>query len=118
MKNYVIGIDMGGTAVKIGLFTEEGALLDKAEIPYHQVADGDTFTLGDAQVTVLRRDSGSVNDRSAVLNIRFGESTALLTADIAGGTQHWLADRDPAHHRSERGLTVATASMMFCEAIS
>lgn len=75
--------------------------LDKAQIPYHQVADGDTFTLGDAQVTVLRRDSGTVNDQSAVLSIRFGESTALLTADIAGGTQHYLADGDPARIKAD-----------------
>ena len=30
---YAVGVDMGGTAVKIGLFTEEGTLLDKAEMP-------------------------------------------------------------------------------------
>ncbi len=30
---YAVGIDMGGTAVKIGLFTAEGTLLDKTEIP-------------------------------------------------------------------------------------
>ena len=55
----------------------------------------------DAQVTVLRRDTGSVNDRSAVLSIRFGESTALLTADIAGGTQHYLADEDPSRIKAD-----------------
>ena len=71
--------------------------LDKAQIPYHQVFDGDAFTLGDAQVTVLHNPKGgTVNDRSAVLSIRFGESSALLTADIAGGTQHYLADMDPS----------------------
>ncbi|MBQ6509046.1 MAG: ROK family protein [Flexilinea sp.] len=31
--NYAVGVDMGGTAVKTGLFTEEGTLLDKAEMP-------------------------------------------------------------------------------------
>ena len=71
--------------------------LDKAEIPYHQVFDGDTFTLGGAQVTVLHNEhGGTVNDRSAVLSIRFGSSSALLTADIAGTTQHWLPDNYPS----------------------
>ena len=31
--NYGIGVDMGGTATKIGLFSKDGQLLDKAEIP-------------------------------------------------------------------------------------
>ena len=33
MANYIFGIDLGGTTVKLGLFTAEGALLDKWEIP-------------------------------------------------------------------------------------
>ena len=31
--DYVFGIDVGGTTVKIGLFTTEGALVEKWEIP-------------------------------------------------------------------------------------
>ena len=30
---YAVGVDMGGTAVKTGLFTADGALLDKTEMP-------------------------------------------------------------------------------------
>lgn len=33
MKEYVFGIDLGGTTVKLGLFGVEGGLLDKWEIP-------------------------------------------------------------------------------------
>lgn len=33
MKPYVFGVDVGGTTVKLGLFTTEGILLDKWEIP-------------------------------------------------------------------------------------
>ncbi len=33
MANYAFGIDVGGTTVKLGLFTAEGELLDKWEIP-------------------------------------------------------------------------------------
>ena len=33
MKPYVIGVDIGGTTVKLGLFTTQGELLDKWEIP-------------------------------------------------------------------------------------
>lgn len=33
MKKYVVGVDIGGTTVKNGLFTESGELLDKWEVP-------------------------------------------------------------------------------------
>ena len=33
MKPYVFGVDVGGTSVKLGLFSAEGTLLDKWEIP-------------------------------------------------------------------------------------
>ena len=33
MSNYVFGVDIGGTTVKMGLFDKEGTLLDKWEIP-------------------------------------------------------------------------------------
>ena len=38
-KKYVIGADIGGTTVKLGLFEEDGALLEKWEIP--TVIEGD-----------------------------------------------------------------------------
>lgn len=33
MKQYIFGVDLGGTTVKLGLFDTDGALLDKWEIP-------------------------------------------------------------------------------------
>lgn len=38
-KKYVIGADIGGTTVKLGLFEEDGTLLEKWEIP--TVIEGD-----------------------------------------------------------------------------
>ena len=35
MKPYAFGVDVGGTSVKLGLFSTGGALLDKWEIPTH-----------------------------------------------------------------------------------
>lgn len=37
---YVFGIDVGGTTVKIGLFTTEGTLVDKWEIPTNTANNG------------------------------------------------------------------------------
>ena len=33
MSKYCLGIDVGGTSVKLGLFDTEGNVLDKWEIP-------------------------------------------------------------------------------------
>ena len=33
MKKYCFGVDVGGTTIKLGLFTVEGELLEKWEIP-------------------------------------------------------------------------------------
>ena len=40
MKKYCFGIDVGGTSVKLGLFTVEGELLDKWEIPTRKENNG------------------------------------------------------------------------------
>ena len=37
-KQYYIGIDVGGTSVKLGLFDEEGELLGKASVPTPSLA--------------------------------------------------------------------------------
>ena len=33
MSKYAFGVDVGGTTVKLGLFNDEGQVLDKWEIP-------------------------------------------------------------------------------------
>lgn len=40
MGRYCIGVDIGGTSVKLGLFTTEGELLEKWEIPTRTEHDG------------------------------------------------------------------------------
>lgn len=46
MKPYVFGVDIGGTTVKLGLFSVEGVLLDKWEIPSRK-ENGGAFVLPD-----------------------------------------------------------------------
>lgn len=41
MKNYIFGIDIGGTSIKCGLFTADGELLDKWEIPTNRENHGE-----------------------------------------------------------------------------
>ena len=51
MKKYCFGIDVGGTTVKMGLFTTEGELLDKWEIPTRK-EDGGAHILSDVAASV------------------------------------------------------------------
>lgn len=51
MKKYCFGIDVGGTTVKMGLFTTEGELLDKWEIPTRK-EDGGSYILNDVAASV------------------------------------------------------------------
>lgn len=51
MNKYCLGIDIGGTSVKLGVFSEEGILLDKWEIPTRREEKG-KYVLGDITASV------------------------------------------------------------------
>ena len=40
MGKYVVGVDVGGTTVKLGFFDTEGVFLDKWEIPTRVEEEG------------------------------------------------------------------------------
>ncbi|MCM1272618.1 MAG: ROK family glucokinase [Clostridium sp.] len=67
MANYVFGVDIGGTTVKIGLFTVDGVLTDKWEITT-RVDEGGKYILGDI--------ASSIEDKLAEKDIS--------KADVAG----------------------------------
>ncbi|MBP3718710.1 MAG: ROK family glucokinase [Eubacterium sp.] len=51
MANYVFGVDIGGTTVKIGLFSTEGELLEKWEITT-RTDDGGAYILSDIAASI------------------------------------------------------------------
>ena len=51
MSKYVFGVDIGGTTVKIGLFSIEGELLDKWEITT-RTDDGGAYILSDIAASI------------------------------------------------------------------
>ncbi len=51
MKNYVFGVDIGGTTVKLGFFKSEGTLVDKWEIPTRK-DEGGRFILPDVAASL------------------------------------------------------------------
>ena len=52
MQNYVFGADIGGTSVKLGLFTNDGRLVEKWEIPT-RTANGGVHDLPDEAQSII-----------------------------------------------------------------
>ena len=54
MSNYCIGIDIGGTTVKCGLFKSSGDLVDKWEVPTRKEGAGKNI-LSDVAEALLKK---------------------------------------------------------------
>ena len=68
--------------------------LREAHVPIQHVDNGDAFSLGPANCTVMRRDisNPNVNQTSAMLMVQYGECRLLLTADVFGIALQHLAE--------------------------
>lgn len=53
MSLKCIGIDIGGTSVKLGIFEEDGTLVKKWEVPTRKEEDG-KYILGDIAASIRR----------------------------------------------------------------
>ena len=71
MSKYVFGVDVGGTTVKLGLFTVDGELLDKWEIPTVTVNGGQQI-LPDVAESILKKMDERDIDRSDVAGVGIG----------------------------------------------
>ena len=73
-------------------------LAAKSGITVGYFADGDVFQIGDATLTVLMcsGDDWSLNDRSAVMRLQFGDASILFMADTGSKTQSALLRRSDA----------------------
>ncbi len=64
----------------------------RMNIPVQQVFSGDELLLGEAVITLYRQEDGeTTNAKSMVARVQFGDAVLLLTADIIGKTQTWMA---------------------------
>ena len=77
MEHYIFGIDLGGTTAKLGLFTEEGELTEKWEIPTRTEHRGE-YILEDleAALTQCRERKGSGTRQ--ILGVGLGVPGAVL----------------------------------------
>ncbi len=90
MSKYVFGIDVGGTTVKCGLFTENGEALDKWEIPT-DTADNGCRILKDIADTILARCAEKSIDKSMVSGIGIAvPGPVLKNGDVPFAVNlHW-----------------------------
>lgn len=67
---------------------------NKNEIPVHRFFDGDTFTVGGAQIDVMMKGdvNWDLNNRSAVMRLTYGDRSALFTGDISTEAQKRLME--------------------------
>lgn len=64
-----------------------------AGIPWQMIFDGDTLTLGEAEIVIRRcNEIAGRNAHSAVAMVRLGDASMLLCADINGLTQRWFLE--------------------------
>lgn len=71
MAKYVFGVDIGGTTVKIGIFTDDGKLLDKWEIPT-RTDEGGKYILSDIAESVEDRRVEMGIDKKDVFGVGMG----------------------------------------------
>ena len=90
MSKYVFGIDVGGTTVKCGLFTAEGEVLDKWEIPT-DTADNGCRILKDIADTILVKCEEKAIDKTAVSGLGIAvPGPVLKNGDVPFAVNlHW-----------------------------
>lgn len=71
MEQFVFGIDIGGTTIKCGLFTKDGRLKDKWEIPTSRENAGESVTR-DIADAVLKKCKESGIAKEQVLGVGLG----------------------------------------------
>jgi len=71
MKNYAFGIDVGGTTVKCGLFSREGDILDKWEIPTRTEDNGQKI-LPDVAAAILSKMAEKGLEKEEVAGVGIG----------------------------------------------
>ena len=101
MKKYCFGIDVGGTTVKMGLFTTEGELLDKWEIPTRK-EDGGAYILNDVAASVEAKLSEKNIAKDDVAGAGIGvPGPTLDTGYVSICVNLGWKDKNPANELSE-----------------
>lgn len=101
MKKYCFGIDVGGTTVKMGLFTTEGELLDKWEIPTRK-EDGGAYIFNDVAASVEAKLAEKNIAKEDVAGAGIGvPGPTLDTGYVSICVNLGWKDKNPANELSE-----------------
>lgn len=91
MAEYAVGVDIGGTTVKLGLFTVKGQLLDKWEITTRK-DEGGKYILGDVSESIEDKLTEKNIDKKDVAGVGMGvpgpvkeDGTVLKCANLGWG---------------------------------
>lgn len=92
MNKYCFGVDIGGTTVKIGLFTTDGAIVDKWEINTNK-ADGGSNILSDISLSLTNKMQEKGIEKEDIEGIGIGvpgpvddKGTVLTCVNLGWGT--------------------------------
>lgn len=85
MGKYCFGVDLGGTTVKLGLFSTEGDLLEKWEIPTNLDNGGDAI-LPDIAKAILKKEEEKGISKEDVVGIGMGVPAPVLQDGIVKRT--------------------------------
>ena len=66
MSKYCFGVDLGGTTVKIGLFSPEGEVIEKWEIPTRKENDGTNILPDIAKSVLAKMEERSITKESVI----------------------------------------------------
>ena len=84
MDKYCFGVDLGGTTVKMGLFTVAGILIDKWEIPTRTENNGEQI-LGDIGASILAKMEERALTAEAVTGVGIGVPGPVVGESIVHG---------------------------------
>lgn len=82
---YCFGVDVGGTTVKLGLFEENGSILDKWEIVTHTEDEGKAI-LPDISAAILEKLDEKQIDKEDVLGIGIGVPAPVTAEGVVNGS--------------------------------
>ena len=84
MGKICFGVDLGGTTVKMGIFTVDGAMLEEWEIPTRK-DDGGKYILSDIADSINDKITTAAIDRADVVGVGIGVPGPVTSAGIVKG---------------------------------
>lgn len=108
---YCLGIDVGGTSIKMGLFTTEGEILDKWEIKTHTENEGKTI-LPDIAESVLSKIRERGIDKADIKGMGVGVPAPVTGDGIVKNTANlgWKYKEVNRELKELTGLRVQTGN--------